>query len=48
MLIGNEANGLSDELMQLADEKITIPKFGGAESLNAAVATAIVLYELRS
>ena len=48
VLIGNEANGLSDELMQLADEKITIPKFGGAESLNAAVATAIVLYELRS
>ncbi len=43
LLIGNEAKGISEELLQLADEKITIPKFGEAESLNAAVATGIIL-----
>lgn len=48
LLIGNEANGLCEELQQLADEKITIPAFGKAESLNAAIATAIVLYELKN
>ncbi len=48
LLIGNEANGLCDELQQLADEKITIPAYGNAESLNAAIATAIVLYELKN
>jgi len=48
LLIGNEANGLCEELQQLADEKITIPGFGKAESLNAAIATAIVLYELKN
>jgi len=43
VVIGNEAKGISDELLQLADEKITIPKLGKAESLNAAVATGIIL-----
>jgi RNA methyltransferase, TrmH family len=43
LVIGNEAKGISEELMQMADEKITIPKFGEAESLNAAVATGIIL-----
>ncbi len=43
IIIGNEAKGIQDELLQLVDEKITIPKKGGAESLNAAVATGIVL-----
>ncbi len=43
IIIGNEAKGIRDELLQLVDEKITIPKKGGAESLNAAVATGIVL-----
>jgi len=47
LLIGNEANGLCDELQQLAHDKITIPGYGQTESLNAAIATAIVLYELR-
>jgi TrmH family RNA methyltransferase len=46
IMIGNEANGLSQKLIALADEKVTIPRFGGAESLNAAVATSIFLYEL--
>ena len=43
-LIGNEANGLSDEIASLADEKIKIPMEGEVESLNAAIATAILIY----
>jgi TrmH family RNA methyltransferase len=46
LMIGNEGNGLSDELIQMCDVKITIPKIGLTESLNAAVATSIILYEL--
>lgn len=47
VLIGNEANGLAPQLILKADEKITIPKFGNAESLNAAMATGIILYQLK-
>ena len=43
LLIGNEGKGISEQLMKMADERITIPKTGAAESLNAAVATGIVL-----
>ena len=43
IIIGNESKGISEEIMQLAGEKITIPKAGQAESLNAAVATGIIL-----
>jgi TrmH family RNA methyltransferase len=43
IIIGNEANGIHHELLQFAVEKITIPKKGTAESLNAAVATGIIL-----
>ena len=43
-LIGNEANGLSDEVAEKADYKIKIPMEGEVESLNAAVATAILIY----
>ncbi|MEP7238521.1 MAG: RNA methyltransferase [Ferruginibacter sp.] len=43
LIIGNEANGVSNEVMELVEEKITIPKIGDAESLNAAVATGIIL-----
>lgn len=48
LIIGNESKGISKELLQLATEKITIPKKGHAESLNAAVATAIILSHLLS
>lgn len=44
ILIGNEANGLTDEVTALADERIRIPMEGQAESLNAAVAAAILMY----
>lgn len=44
-LIGNEGAGLSGELLKLATQKITIPMRGKVESLNAAAATAICLFE---
>jgi TrmH family RNA methyltransferase len=43
--IGNEGAGLSDALLDEADARITIPMPGGAESLNAAAAAAVVLFE---
>lgn len=43
--IGNEANGVSAEVQTIADEKVKIPMLGKTESLNASVATGIVLYE---
>jgi len=43
IVIGNESKGISAEILELANEKLTIPKVGGAESLNAAVATGIIL-----
>ena len=46
IVIGNESKGISDEVMALVNEKITIPKAGGAESLNAAVAAGIILSQL--
>ncbi|MGQ0738834.1 MAG: TrmH family RNA methyltransferase [Bacteroidota bacterium] len=46
ILIGNESKGISPELLKLTNIKITIPKKGKAESLNAAVATGIVLSHL--
>ena len=44
IIIGNEAIGIRSEIEKLATSKITIPKIGKAESLNAAIATAIVCY----
>ncbi len=47
LIIGNESTGISDEVLNLSTKKITIPKYGEAESLNAAVATAIILSHFR-
>ena len=44
IVIGNEANGVSEKVLELADERIKIPMSGKTESLNAAVATGIILY----
>ena len=44
-LIGNESRGLSDGLSALADVRVRIPMSGKVESLNAAVAAAILMYE---
>jgi len=43
IIIGNEARGISEAVLKLANVKLTIPKKGKAESLNAAVAAGIVL-----
>lgn len=42
IIIGNEAKGISETLMPYIQQKISIPNYGHAESLNAALATAIV------
>lgn len=44
-MVGNEGAGLSDDLLRLATQKITIPMRNKVESLNAAAATAICLFE---
>ena len=44
-LIGNEGNGLRDEVSECADCLIRIPMCGKAESLNAAVAAAVLMFE---
>lgn len=45
-LIGNEGNGLTKETAELADEYMRIPMEGQLESLNASVATALLMYEV--
>ena len=45
IVIGNEANGVSKEIQDLSDTRIKIPMLGKTESLNASVATGIVVYE---
>jgi TrmH family RNA methyltransferase len=44
-MIGNEGAGLGPEWLALADERITIPMPGRVESLNAAVAGSLLLFE---
>ena len=45
IVIGNEANGVSSEVKNMADKKVKIPMPGKTESLNASVATGIIVYE---
>jgi len=42
IILGNEANGISKEVYELLNHKLAIPKYGHAESLNVAMATAII------
>ena len=46
VLIGNEANGLTDTAINLCDSKITITMKGRAESLNAAAAASVIMWEM--
>ena len=46
VVIGNEANGVSKEVIEASDGSIKIPMIGKTESLNAAVATSVLLYEV--
>ena len=45
VVIGNEGNGISGEIVGASDELVKIPIYGNAESLNAAIASAVVIYE---
>ena len=47
LVMGNEQQGLSEALAQACDSLVRIPQAGRADSLNLAVATAVVLYEVR-
>ena len=46
LIIGNESQGIHPDIVEQVNEKISIPRIGNAESLNAAVATAILLSHL--
>ena len=45
IVIGNEANGVSKPVQDVADKKVKIPMLGKTESLNASVAAGIMIYE---
>lgn len=47
LVIGNESNGIREDVISLLTDKLMIPRFGEAESLNAAIATSIFLWELK-
>ena len=46
LVIGNEAAGVSPEVLSLADVRLKLPMRGGAESLNAAIAAAVMMYDI--
>jgi len=48
LLIGSESRGINHQLQGFVDELVHIPKLGGAESLNAATATGILLFAIQS
>ena len=45
ILVGEELEGISEEALNLADEKVTIPMLGLVQSLNVSVAAALILFE---
>ncbi len=47
LVIGNESKGISPTVEKFITNKVTIPRYGKAESLNAAIATAILLDNIR-
>ncbi len=47
LVIGNEADGISDSVLSECDDTVTIPMQSGMESLNAAVSAGILMYELK-
>lgn len=46
IILGNEANGVSEELLRSATRRVFIPMQGRAESLNVAMAAAVIIFEL--
>lgn len=47
-VFGNEGDGISQNILLKSDEKVIIPIYGNAESLNVAMATGIILYDVRN
>ena len=47
LVMGSEGRGLSEEVTEACKTLVRIPMAGGAESLNVATATALMLYEIR-
>lgn len=47
LVIGNEANGVNEDLINESDILVKIPIYGNAESLNAAISSAILMYEIK-
>lgn len=47
IIFGNEGQGVSEEIIDAADQKVIIPIYGSAESLNVAMASGIMLYKCR-
>ncbi len=47
LVIGNEANGINEELVSKSNILVKIPIYGKAESLNAAISSAILMYEIK-
>jgi TrmH family RNA methyltransferase len=47
VILGNEGQGVSPEMINLIDRPVTIPRVGGAESLNVAVSAAIICADIR-
>ncbi|MBO0931436.1 TrmH family RNA methyltransferase [Fibrella aquatilis] len=47
LVMGNEANGISPAIEALVTRRITIPRYGQAESLNVGIATAVILDNVR-
>jgi len=45
LVIGNESSGVSQDIVEISDENVTIPILGKAESLNAGIAASIIMYE---
>jgi TrmH family RNA methyltransferase len=47
LILGNEGNGIRPEILEKVNNRITIPLYGGAESLNVAVSAGIFCAEVR-
>lgn len=47
IIVGNEGAGINPDILSLADERVKIPIYGQAESLNVSIAAAIIMYDLQ-
>ena len=47
IILGNEGNGVSREIIEMCDQAITIPMYGDIESLNVSIAAALCMYKIR-